>query len=128
MRPPHEYDQYPLKTISGGIDTLKSNQSFAKVSNVFTNNIAEMISPEMLSAEETVNLMVEVLRRANQSQKLATMLGNCEEFKTLTKGIKRYVDDGENHMDGNSTMSGRVKKQKSFIDGKSGTMRSFLEQ
>jgi len=53
----------------------------------YANNILDMISPEMLSSDETIFLVLEMLRRISQSHKLAITLMKSKEFKELTKRI-----------------------------------------
>jgi len=115
LRPPYDYDPNPLKLTN---QTFKSSASFnPKVTNVFHKNILDVISPEMLSIDDTVTLMVEVMRRASQSAKLAQILSNNEEFKNLTRSIKRYSEYAESEYAYDSvstTTSGQVRKQYRF--------------
>jgi len=56
----------------------------------YANNILEMISPEMLSSDETIFLVLEMLRRISQSNKLAITLMKNREFKDLTQRICKH--------------------------------------
>ena len=86
LRPPTDYDPHPLK---GHYNlSMRSPGPSSKAANPFCNNILEMISPEMLSTEETVALMDEVLRRANKSTTLASLLHQSEEFRCFTRSVK----------------------------------------
>ena len=87
----------------------------------------EMISPEMLSTEETMTLVMDVLRRASHSTKLAALLSQSDEFKSLAKTVKHQNLDtlrtgsisttagNENYnyytADTAPSTSGRMKKQ-----------------
>ena len=122
LRPPSHYETNPLRYASYSLraeeyemkSTLQPYEG--KATNVFTNNILDMISPEMLSTEETVSLMLEVLRRASQSHKLAVVLGKNREFKELTNTIKKHVTlEERTDYDENSVSfsgkSGKIRRQ-----------------
>ena len=122
LRPPSHYEANPLRYASysarGEEYEMKSTlQPYdGKATNVFTNNILDMISPEMLSTEETVSLMLEVLRRASQSHKLAIVLGKNREFKELTNTIKKHVTLEERTSQDENSMSfsgkgGKIRRQ-----------------
>ena len=43
----------------------------------------EMFSPEMLSNEETIYLMLDILRRTTKSNEMTRLLANSDEFIDL---------------------------------------------
>jgi hypothetical protein len=51
--------------------------------NVFTHNILDSFSPEMLSTEDTVNFMLEILRRVTRSNEMTNLMIGSDEFKNL---------------------------------------------
>jgi len=128
LRPPSNYEANPLKSMGNkGLEfemrsTMNAYDEKA-VTNCFANNIIDMISPEMLSTEDTVSLMLEMMRRASQSHKLAVTLGRNYEFKELSNSIRKhcileeqsengYGGYGENMM--NSTATGKIRRQYSI--------------
>jgi len=64
----------------------------------YANNILDMISPEMLSSDETIFLVLEMLRRISQSHKLAITLMKSKEFKELTKRICHHYSQSKQMM------------------------------
>ena len=57
-----------------------------------------MLSPEMLSDEETLSFMLEVMRRATQSSQMLNLIVTNEEFKHLSMSLLREVDEVEKSM------------------------------
>jgi len=122
LRPPSNYEPNPIKTM--GRRSMKEDYEMRStintydekaVTNVFNNNILDMVSPEMLSTEETITLMLEMMRRASQSHKLAVTLGRNYEFKELTNSIRKHcaLEEQSEFGYGNETVSfsGKIRKQ-----------------
>lgn len=119
LRPPTGYETGVLKFTKGNDFDMKSTvggYDEKVTTNVFANNIMDMISPEMLSTEETVSLMLEVLRRASHSHELAVLLGQNKEFKDLTSTIRKHCVLEEQNPNINwennyVSFSGKIRKQ-----------------
>lgn len=47
-----------------------------------------MFSPEMLSSEETIEIMLEILRRTSKSIEMTRTLANSDEFIDLIESIR----------------------------------------
>ena len=95
--------QDKIGSIQPNFQTTVNNKNDSPPDNVFMNNILDLISPEMISIEDTVTLMMEVLRRASQSSKLANMLASKDEFSFLTETIKKEREHSEFHENCNPT-------------------------
>ena len=97
LKPPANYEENPLKHASfnagrgGHLKKSKANCRRTKVVEEVGFNVLDMISPEMLSTEETILLMLGVLRRMTESHKLSVQLGRDVEFRELTNVIKKRV-------------------------------------
>ena len=79
---------------SQNTDTLTSQTArMPLVDNVFQNNLLEMFSPEMLSSDETVTLMTEILKRAVDSAEMRVKITSSAEFKKLVRLV--YHDHSE---------------------------------
>lgn len=121
LKPPRGYETNPMKyasysKVAGDYDMKSTVNRYDEkaTTNVFNNNILEMISPEMLSTEETVSLMLEVLRRASQSHDLAVTIGSNREFKELTNAIRKQCTLEEQSVyayENNVSFSGRIRRQ-----------------
>ncbi len=72
---------YNTNITSGSINNNNNNL------NLVNQSVVEMISPEMLSNEETINLMVDILRRVIKSAEMSRNLYANDEFKTLVSII-----------------------------------------
>ena len=75
---------------------------FNKASNIFQHNILENFSPEMLSPEETIDLMTEILKRVTRSCEMMRLMTTNPEFKSLMSTITRQQKEN---------ISPRVKPQ-----------------
>ena len=75
--------------------------------------ISPMLCPEMLSTEETVGLVLEVLRRADQSTEIANALKENVNFLQLTgtlrKEMGRDYDDRDSSFQSNTRRTKRTK-------------------
>jgi len=118
LKPPSNYEPNPMRTL--GRDDYEMRSTFKtydekQITNVFNNNILDMVSPEMLSTEDTITLMLEMMRRASQSHKLAVTLGRNYEFKELTNSIRKHcaLEEQSEFGYGNETVSfsGKIRKQ-----------------
>lgn len=61
-------------------------------------------SPEMLSAEETIALMLDVLRRTTKSSEMTRILANSDEFLDLIDQVHLLNSSsggGNNNINGN---------------------------
>ena len=67
------------------------HSSHSEANNESNCSVLDMISPEMLSTEDTISLMLEVLKRTTESHKLSVRLGRDMEFKELTNMIRKHV-------------------------------------
>ncbi|KAL4473369.1 hypothetical protein ABPG72_015612 [Tetrahymena utriculariae] len=82
--------------------TMKKQQDF---------NPMDQFSPEMLSAEDTINLMLDILRRTTKSNEMTRLLVNSDEFVDLIEQIK--IINNESNFFGGDTRS-EQKSQRSF--------------